>query len=120
MRNPEIEAAIDEARKHGSTVLRVDTRGPHVRVYLSTSAGERFVVCAATPSDIAGADIVRAKVRAALGVAFGRKTVGQRRQRQHKAAATCSPAVIAEPLAAVRPDPFAALARLVATQDANL
>ncbi len=110
-RNPEIDAAIDEASKWGAVLHEVRRcGGGRYRIYFRTPAGRKSISCAASGSDINGPLHVRRKVRRLLGVAFGRRTVGARRghgvQRYRQA-----DILIPEPCAPVRPDPRDALLR---------
>jgi hypothetical protein len=100
-RNPEVEAAIDEAARHGAVVTRIRHCAAHLRIYFDGPAGPRSISVCSTGSDANAPLIVRQKVRRALGVAFGRKTVGIRRRARQRAVERIE---FPAPIAAVRPD----------------
>ncbi len=100
-RNPEVEAAIDEAARYGAVVTRVRHCSAHIRVYFDGPAGPRSISVCSTGGDTNAPLVVRQKVRRVLGVAFGRKTVGYRRRARRQAADRIE---IPAPIAAVRPD----------------
>jgi hypothetical protein len=100
----EAEATIAELKRFGATDIWPESGGKHMKVHYSWHGAQKYLTCAMTGSDFRGPENARTEVRHALGV------VGQKPQhdKRNGAAKVAKPEI---PIT-VKPDPFAALAKL--------